>query len=148
MSPKFVCTLWAPTLCVQYELQLCVYNMSPNFVYTIWAPTLCVQYEPQLCVYTMSPNFVYTIWAPTLCIQYEPQLYYIQYEPQLYYIQYEPQLYYITPWMFRSVENNYSRGPSARNSISLAGYYACDSNITHLSNSRRSSFFRLVSLHP
>ncbi|XP_023322237.1 diuretic hormone receptor [Eurytemora carolleeae] len=45
----------------------------------------------------------------------------------------------------RSVENNYSRGPSARNSISLAGYYACDSNITHLSNSRRSSFFRMHS---
>jgi len=43
----------------------------------------------------------------------------------------------------RTVENNYSRGQSARNSISLAGYYACDSNITNLSNSRRNSFLRL-----
>ena len=43
---------------------------------------------------------------------------------------------------FRNVEHNYSRGHSARNSISLAGYYACDSNSTFLSASRRNSFMR------
>ena len=42
----------------------------------------------------------------------------------------------------RHVEHTYSRGHSARNSISLAGYYACDSNSTFLSTSRRNSFLR------
>jgi len=47
----------------------------------------------------------------------------------------------------RNVEHNYSRGHSARNSISLAGYYACDSNSTFLSASRRNSFLRLHSMY-
>ena len=42
--------------------------------------------------------------------------------------------------IIRNVEYNYSRGHSARNSISLAGYYACDSTV--LTASRRNSFFR------
>lgn len=45
----------------------------------------------------------------------------------------------------RNVEHTYSRGQSARNSISLAGYYGCDSNSTFLSTSRRNSFLRLHS---
>jgi len=45
----------------------------------------------------------------------------------------------------RNVEHTYSRGQSARNSISLAGYYGCDSNSTFLSTSRRNSFIRLHS---
>ena len=43
---------------------------------------------------------------------------------------------------YRNVEHTYSRGQSARNSISLAGYYGCDSNSTFLSTSRRNSFLR------
>merc|ERR1712107_406815 len=41
----------------------------------------------------------------------------------------------------RSVESRGSR--SHRNSVSLAGCYGCDSNVTHLSSSRRNSFLRL-----